>query len=318
MNRNRVLTVFCLLAALQLPAQDISISQLSMPSSPGWVLADKAPASIEKPTTPRAFGVSLLNLLQGSAVEVTPFWFASKPDLEYSDWIRKKSLFIETFNISAATFKTDTNSLLSVGVRTQVIRIFSKEQLTRLKEQEDRIIELLVSRDNNGNLDLPAIAKAHDQLEQLQNRGLFSVELAGAYLGNSTTFTFKDLQSSKAGIWGNIRWSPAKSQLDFVALARYAWSVNTLTDTTFLDYGLSVNYETVKFNIAIELVKRHNFTLKENLHRLALLANYQINKNLSIVASVGRNFEKENTLFTLFGLNISLASPQVPMAAGDE
>ena len=317
MKKQCIITIAGLLAGYILFAQGISLSQLSMPSSPGWVLADKAPASIEKPTTPRAFGVSLLNLLQGSAVEVTPFWLSNKPDLEYSDWIRKKSLFIETFNISAATFKTDTNSLLSVGVRTQVIRIFSKEQLVKLKEQEDRIIELLVTKEN-GSLNLPAIAKAHDQLEQLQNRGLFSVELAGAYLGNSSTFTFKDLQSSKAGIWSNIRWSPAKSQLDFVALARYAWSVNTVTDTTFLDYGFSINYETLKFNIAIELVKRHNFTLQQNFHRLALLANYQINKNLSIVASVGRNFEKENTLFTLFGLNISLASPQVPMSTDEE
>jgi hypothetical protein len=318
MKKSCTILGICCLVAFNSVAQEISLSQLSMPSSPGWVLADKAPGSIEKPTTPRAFGVSLLNLLQGSAVEVTPFWLTSKPDLEYSDWIRKKSLFIETLNLSAATFKTDTNSHLSVGLRTQVIRIYSREQIKRLQEQEDKIIDLLVTRDNSGNLDLAAIAKAHDQLEKIQNRGMFSVELAGAYLGNSSTFTFKDLQSSKAGVWSNIRWSPVKSQLDFVALARYAWSVNTSTDSTFLDYGLSLNYETVKFNIAIEYVNRRNITAHSNDNRIALLANYQINKNLAIVASMGKNFDTEHTIFTLFGLNISLAPPQTPISGDEE
>src|SRR5687767_1712300 len=133
MKRYFVILFFFMLAGWTANAQEISLSQLTMPSSPGWVLADKAPASIEKPTTPRAFRVSLLNLLQGSAIEATPFWFSNKPDLEYSDWIRKKSLFIETLNISAASYKTDSNSHLSLGLRSQVIRIYSQGQLAKLQ-----------------------------------------------------------------------------------------------------------------------------------------------------------------------------------------
>ncbi len=318
MKKNLIILLLLLLAGWNATAQEISLSQLTMPSSPGWILADKAPASIEKPTTPRAFGVSLLNLLQGSAIEATPFWFSNKPDLEYSDWIRKKSLFIETLNFSAASYKTDSNSQLSLGLKSQVIRIYSKAQLGKLQQQEDKIIELLVTKDDNGNLDLPAIAKAHDQLEKIQNRGMFSVEMAGAYLGHSSTFTFKDLQSNKAGLWSNIRWSPANSQLDFVALARYAWSVNAAIDSTYFDYGLSLNYETKKFNVAIEYINRRNYTADNSTHRFALLANYQLNDHLAIVGSMGKNFDTENTVFTLFGLNISLASPKTPISGEEE
>ncbi|HUR12603.1 MAG TPA: hypothetical protein VM012_14605 [Flavitalea sp.] len=315
-----LLSVWAVCIVVVINGQQIDLSHLSMPSSPGWVLADKAPASIEKPSTPRAFGVSLLNLLQGSAVEATPYWFASKPNLEYMDWVKKKSLFIETFNISAATFKTDTNSLLSFGVKSQVIRIYSSDQIRRLEKQEAKIIEALTTPDAAGNIDVIRVEKENKKLETIQQRGFFAIDIATALVGTSGNNTFKNLQSNRAGVWTTVRWSPAQSQLDFVALARYAWTLNNInsTDSTFLDYGLSLNYEVANFNLSVEYINRHNLKVGEIYHRFTVNGIYQISKNLAITGSVGKNYDNEKNLFTVFGMNIAIASQQVKSTAPDE
>src|SRR3954464_13184446 len=95
------------------PVDNITLNDLYIPDVPGFVLSDKAPSSVEKPVTPRAFGISLLNLWQGGAIDVTPYWLQSKPSYTFDQWIDKKFTVVETFNVSAATFKTDTSSILS-------------------------------------------------------------------------------------------------------------------------------------------------------------------------------------------------------------
>src|SRR5882757_6482927 len=92
------------------PVDNITLNDLYIPDAPGFILSDKAPSSVEKPVTPRAFGISLLNLWQGGAIDVTPYWLTSKPSYTFDQWIDKKFTVAETFNISVATFKTDTSS----------------------------------------------------------------------------------------------------------------------------------------------------------------------------------------------------------------
>lgn len=101
------------------------VSDLHIPDVPGLVLSDKAPSSVDKPANPRAFGVSLLNLREGGAIEVTPFWLANQPHYTFERWLNNKFPLLETFNLSAATFKTDTSSILTAGFRSQLLRIFS-------------------------------------------------------------------------------------------------------------------------------------------------------------------------------------------------
>src|SRR5690606_17014474 len=55
-------------------SDDISFKNLETPSSPGFILLDNTPSSIERPTTPQGFGVSVLGLFQGTggAIEFAP------------------------------------------------------------------------------------------------------------------------------------------------------------------------------------------------------------------------------------------------------
>lgn len=307
------------IATLCFSQTDIKLSDLYVPTSPGFVLADKAPSSVEKPSTPKAFGISLLNLYQGGAVEVTPFWLTNKPTYTYQDWIKKKNTIIETLNLSIATFKTDTTSNVSAGIRTQVLRIYSKRQLQTLTKKEDDIIGLLTTRDSSGNLNEKAIQKAADELELIQRKGMFAVEFAAAIVGTSPNNSYKQLSSSKSGVWANIRWSPEKSMLDFTGVVRYSWAnqVNN-SDSAFLDYGIALSYEKKNFDIAAEYVNRRDLSLKENFDRFALVGNYVINDNFTLVASLGKNFAKVDNIITVFGIKFGLGNQKAKIGDGTE
>lgn len=303
------------LLAIRASTQNIEVKDLFIPTSPGLVLADKSPSSIEKPTIPKAFGVSLLNLWQGGALEATPFWFTDKPGLQYKDWIRKKFLLVETFNISAATFKTDTSSVLSAGLKTQLLRIYSKNQINKLLAQEQKIIGLLTPGGIGTPIDTAAVGKALRELQEMQKKGFFTFELAAAMLGSSGNNSFRNLEANKSGVWANLRWSPSNTMLDFVGVARYSWAVNdrkiTPRDSSFFDYGLSLHYEKGPLNISAEYVKRRDISQKQNADRTTFVATYQITPTMAIVGSLGKNFAQVDNIIAIFGLNIGLAKGKI-------
>jgi hypothetical protein len=301
---------------------ETKIADLYIPDVPGFVLSDKAPTSVDKPVTPRAFGISLLNLWQGGAVNVTPFWLSSKPAYTFSEWVSKKFTAVETFNLSGATFKTDTTSVLSIGFRSQVLRIYSKNRRKELLDKEEEIRDIITpkldSADNPIDMTEEEVNKALaklEELEQLKSKDLFSVEIAGAILGSSKTNSYKNLASERSGVWMNLRWTPARSMLDFTGVARYSWANNVTPkaskDSSFLDFGLALNYEKKNFNFSLEYVTRKDFSIKKSYDRFAFVANYILTENVVLVASIGKNFDKIDNIITAFGVKFGLSRSKV-------
>lgn len=318
--------LFSIIASGQNPVDNISLNDLYIPDVPGFVLSDKAPSAVDKPVTPRAFGISLLNLWQGGAVDVTPYWLTSKPSYTFDQWIDKKFTVAETFNLSAATFKTDTSSVLSAGFRTQLFRIYTKNQKNLMLQKKKEIVQLLAPDFDDQDNVLPltdsasmAIKRKLGEIELLKNKDLFSVELAGALIGSSGNNSFKGLASSRSGIWLNLRWSPATSLLDFTGVARYSWANNTEVkvgkDSSFFDLGVAINYQKDKFNLSMEFVSRNDYSVKKNYDRFAFVANYIINENVIIVASVGKNFSTVDNIVSAFGVKFGVARAKVSLSA---
>lgn len=304
--------------------EEIKISELSIPTSPGFVLADKAPASIEKPTSPKAFGVSLLNLREGGAVEVTPYWLINHPAYTFQDYFKKRRFpILETFNISAATFKTDTTSAVSVGFRTQIVRLYSKYAQSELEAKQKEIVGLLSVEEDGFTPDvLEAIDKAKKELADLKSKVTFNFEIAAAIIGSSKSNSFKNLQSDKSGIWANIRYRPKKCPIDFTGLARYSWTNNANpkigSDSAFFDYGLSLSYQKPRFDLALEFVNRNDFSLKSNTNRLAFVVNYMVYDNIVIVASFGKDFDKVKNLLTVVGVKFGLSNEKAKLKKEEE
>ena len=102
------------------------------PTSPAFVLMGVEPTSVERPNSPSALAVSILNRTQNFsalpkdyALEVSPYWLASHPDLTWrSDTARNigESL-IRTLTISGGTALDDSEastSVLSFAVRGNI------------------------------------------------------------------------------------------------------------------------------------------------------------------------------------------------------
>jgi len=80
---------------------NITFQSLETPSSPGFILFDQSPASIEKPTTPQGLGLSLLGFQQnGGALEFAPFWLTTHPELT------AKTMYQNNFPVSNFWFKS--------------------------------------------------------------------------------------------------------------------------------------------------------------------------------------------------------------------
>lgn len=301
-----------------------AISDLYIPDNPGFVLSDKAPTSVDKPSNPRAFGVSLLNLRNGGALDVTPFWLVNNPKFTFDKWINNKFPVIETFNVSAATFKEDSSSFLSIGFRSQVLRIYSKATLTEIANKKKEIVKLLTPRldSNDDPIDITyadsiAAFKKLDEISEIKKKGFFTIEIAGAILGSSTNNSFKKLSSEKSGVWANLRWSPSIVPLNFTAVARYSWANNTKPkagkDSSFLDFGLSLNYELRKLSLAAEYVYRKDFSVNTNYARFAFVGNYALLENIVLVASVGKNFSNVEDIITVVGVKLALSRSRLQL-----
>lgn len=180
-------------------------------------------------------------------------------------------------------------------------------------KKKEEIVNLLTATNDQGEvvIDEEAVKKALVELDELRNKGLFALEIAGAVLGSSDNNSFKRLASTKSGLWANVRWSPAKSSLDFIALARYSWANNsnskTGRDTAFFDFGISLNFQNDKFDFATEYVRRRDISLKKSYDRFTLVCNYALNENIILVASVGKNFATVDNIITVFGMKFGVS-----------
>jgi hypothetical protein len=291
----------------------VSLTDLQTPVSPGFVLADQTPSSINRPTNPRGFVASLLSLNSGGALEVTPYWIirSQKRDtLSYTNYIKKVVPFWQTLSISATSFKSDTGSYISAGIKTTLIRVYSKKMIKKVNSKVDTLEGLL------GNLpidlDTAAISKTKKELKELDKRPVFVVEIAGAILGYSPNNGYEQLNRSRLGGWANIAYKP-HDQINIIGLIRYInnkFQKGFSEDANLFDTGLSFGFENKLQTLSVnsEYIHRNNFLTKTASHRLAIVANYKLTEQLYFVGSLGKNFDQVNNIIALFGINLGLSN----------
>lgn len=308
----------CLLVIVS-SAQKLKLNDLQTPDAPGLILADKAPSSVERPTNPRAFGISLYSVLQGGAVQATPFWFFQQPKFDTKKYINSRFPFFETFNLSLATFKTDTTSVISAGFRSQWLRIYSKknkEKIIALTEKASTEIAMLDPVKEEEKL-RKTIEKISTEIDKLRKKQVLQATIAFAYLGDSKNNSFKELSAKRAGIWTNLSFKPEKNDLTITALGRYIWSTGAAyklnSDSSFLDFGAALSWQKNNLELAAEWVNRRDFAAKQNFNRLVFVCNYQINDEITLVASFGKNYRKVDNIITAFGVKFGLANQKMKL-----
>ena len=174
MKKLITISIICLLYTATVYAEQdstVTLKDLEIPNSPGFILLDKTPTSIERPNSSKAFMLSVVNSFsenkgfpQNYAVEFTPFWFLKHPDmtfLKYVGYNKIKDRQMIFNNIKKGSFSfayiTTTDSVtknqvnnLSLSFRTNFISIKSKIDIEDLRNANKKLIEKL--KDQNDRL----------------------------------------------------------------------------------------------------------------------------------------------------------------------
>jgi hypothetical protein len=304
-----------MLAGFQLTAQEINLNNLLVPTSPGLVILDKAPASVEKPTSPKTLGISVLRLIKQNegALDFTPYWFFNHASYTFDKHIDNKFPILQTLNLSVAASQGDTSSYFSAGVRTHLFRKYSTGKRNEIKAKKDAIVAALSVLPDD--LDLNKIASLKNELAALTAEPEVTVELAGAMAGYSQDDKFSNLANNRYGAWLNIAYKPLdKLPLSALGVFRYTKAVsrtNMGLDSSFIDYGIAASYQQPKFDLQLEYVNRTDTENDDNYNRLVLVGNYLIANNLVIVASFGKNFSEVKNIVALFGVKFGIANERL-------
>jgi hypothetical protein len=288
-------------------AQVVGIDELRTPTSPGFILMDETPASIERPSTPQGLALNLLSLRQGGALEFSPFWLKSHPDLTFDKYISKKSDWpiLKNLSLSVATTNVSDTINLAIGFRTDLFRYRTSGNIAEIKNVRDKIQTEL-------NEDEPNAEVIGDLRKELYTamRPAILAELAGAYLGQSSDGSYENLQKARAGIWINVSVKPVASMPgEVILLARYLDNHefgDYEIDSEIIDFGLRALYNIRSASISAEFVQR-SIVDGDSFDRLAGILEYKINDNLYITGTFGQDFNPQSDILVLFGLNIGIS-----------
>jgi hypothetical protein len=305
-----VITLILLFVVSKLNAQTPEFQELNIPSSPAFVFLDQSPANIEKPSNPKALAITLLSVGKGGgAVEFSPYWLYNHATYTIEDEIKNHFPLAQTFALSLSSFEDNDVTNFSSGFRVQLLRMYTDE--VKIISKKDAIVAELVKIP----LDLTKINQLKKDFEKERAIIKWNIELAGAFSGVGSKTT--DLQSNKLGGWLNIRHTPIKFPIDFVALARYnktfGNTINNQIEASFFDFGGSISKQGDNFDLQLEYVYRRDLDLDLNYDRLAFVANIKISKDFVAVASLGKNFDEVDNVFTAIGIRFGLAKQKMSL-----
>lgn len=235
----------------------------------------------------------------------------------------------------------ESRKVYSIGVRTTILRFFDKNKiywdalsLSDKLSQIDRPVELMAKRraaKTNGDKDLEdfyqnAITSYYKEKEETilkpflkTVKPIFKVDGAIAY---SALFTENKVSSGTANRFGS--WliadvsiilnegdtnRKANNYFSLFALGRYIEDEFNLTEDNSLrtlfyrDVGGKVQLDLGKLSFSYEYISRNGSV---NSKRSVGNIKYTISKDITLMGGFGKNFNLEDNLVTLFGINWGL------------
>jgi len=294
----------------------ITFQSLETPSSPGFILLDKAPSSIERPTTPQGFGVNVLGLLQGAggAMEFAPFWLTNHSKLTAEKMYKNHFPIFYNFSVSAATIKTDSSSYLAGGLRTRLYQFYNESTLAKIDSIKKKIEYELAILDTD-KPDFSKIEELQKSYSELIAKPIFTIDVAGALGGESASNSFNNVGLNRWATWLSFNWRPKGDDFYITVLTRY------INNEKFEDYaikadlfdiGTRLNYDISKFCVSLEYLQRFNLTKNSGSdYRIAVVGSYALSDNIYFTTTFGKNFSEVNNIIALAGINFGISKSKV-------
>lgn len=364
------LLVTSILVAQSDTSPTVGLKNLAPPNSPAFVLMDIAPSNIIVPDNIQAFSIQTINAFSGNgkdglgnnnyAVEFQPYWYVKrekmnffkynnlktdKPEGEhisandytryniFGDAWKKASVSLALMNGIFDVFEVP-QSYVSVGARTRLLSVKSKNQLADIKSQYTSYEQFMSSPEviaifANPSLSLSEINTAITSLEgyqtivqnfeqSLQRKPFFALDVAVAYshfMGDKS----QDMDDAfgRLGVWatGDLAfYTPTigkQSHVHVYGVFRYLRDgLNLDPDSGDLrienatDYGAKIALELDKLSFGYEYITRDSEN--NNEERSMGSIRYKISEAFTISGGFGKNFRSEGTTVALFGIQWGL------------
>ncbi|WP_396636465.1 hypothetical protein [Maribacter sp. R77961] len=316
------LSIFFIQSAVSQSNNEVELKDLATPTSPGFILFDETPSSIETPSSPKALGISLLGLKNsGGALEFAPYWLKNRSKLTAENIYKKNGNYNtikSNLGFSLTAIDNDSIAKIALGVRTRFIEKYSKDDIGKLDSLRLDIITLLSTLP----MDLEAIEKKRKEYTEKLASPAFSLDFAAALGGESQTNSFQNLQLNRWAVWlsGNIRLK-AKN-LYLTGLTRYINSEiqdGQEFEADLIDIGLKLNKEINRITIAIEYLQRMNLTDNDfSDNRIAAIGSFKVSDGIYLTSTIGKNFSDTDNIILLGGLNFGFSQKKIKMNQPNE
>ncbi|MBK8982694.1 MAG: hypothetical protein IPM38_10340 [Ignavibacteria bacterium] len=296
-------------------SEELTFQNLETPTSPGFILLDEAPASIERPTTPQGFGLSIIGFFQGTggAMEFAPYWLTSHPKLTAEIMTADNFPVLYNLSVSVTSVKADNNNYLTGGFRTRVYQSYGKSQSEKLRTIKKEIENEL--SESSEDLEIEKIEQLRKEYVGITEKPVFNIDIAGAVGGGSVTNSFDDLVFSRWAAWLSLNIRPGGDDFYFTVLSRYLYNKNFEEYTVkadLADVGTRLNYDIGQFCLSLEYLQRLDLTENNyNDNRIAVIGSYKFSDNLYITSTFGKNFSKVNNIIALAGINFGFSRSKV-------
>ena len=289
---------------------EFAADELKLPSSPLFALVGIAPTKIERPSSPRGFGMSLLTAMTESkgdlpknlAFEFAPYWWEDRPALtaEAYDNSTLADVVIQSATISLATYEkpakgaTPAYSGAGAGLRFDLIRGHVNAAL-REKIQKKQLEFLGGEFESDTltpeqNAELKKMALTYDSSRtghQLSFGSAFAWRFEGNDLDNDTW--------DRYGAWLTYAYKPADGKslaAQFTALvsARYIAEHAMPDDKHYTDIGAKLLWRAPEHpvSVALEYVYRNGDAKGGSLGGLL---QYKVNESWYLFIAHGKQLK---------------------------
>jgi hypothetical protein len=292
--RRAALALAAALAAAAAPAaaQDgdtLQIGTLRAPTSPAFTILGVSPASVSRPSTPKAFALSLLSAGAASgvvpenyAVELTPYWMGPRRTLTWDQVYDPGPLqaLRQTFSVSLATTSAvagpDTLTRIGIGFRATP-RLgrpgpAADSLVARLgaghRARQDTLNARRLAREAN---DAATEARLTGWLQQqeaeidalglqlgeaMRGRVGWMVEVAGALAAGYPQDDVRRGRLDNRGAWVTVTHAFPGAPLDAIGVARYLRSGAGAAGQDVWDLGGRALVRTGQLGVSAEFVRR--------------------------------------------------------------
>lgn len=225
---------------------NLSIEEIRVKTAPAFAVIGVEPSSVEKPTSPKAFGIALAGSMSSGnsgagignvAIESSPYWWFNGGTLTFDEYYGSKKPLVNaarTLTLSLATRSsriapvdedTEGSSLgigfrmrffmgsLSADAKAKQAKLVGTLQQAAANADEDWLEDLPVGGSELGRTSLgTAIETIRTEVQELrtalQNPEGFQLEMAGGAGFESDKKDLSNAKSRRLGIWLNASYRP--------------------------------------------------------------------------------------------------------------